>query len=133
MLRQYRVADQQLKDARDMLPNLKFQVEQMHRDVNTLEARRRAQSRELSDVKRELDIQMAAFLHEEADGKEKVALFQLTYKEVAALEAELAALKREEAERDTILRDLGSQRDRCVVQPNVWLTRTGTPISAQWL
>ncbi|KAG2431406.1 hypothetical protein HXX76_009421 [Chlamydomonas incerta] len=112
MLRQYRVADQQLKDARDLLPNLKFQVEQMHRDVNALEARRRVQSRELSDVKRELDIQMAAFLHEEADGKEKVALFQLTYKEVAALEAELAALKREEAERDTILRDLGSQRDR---------------------
>ncbi len=37
---------------------------------------------------------------------------QATYKEVAALESELAALKREEAERDMILRDLGSQRDR---------------------
>ncbi|GLI69727.1 hypothetical protein VaNZ11_014402 [Volvox africanus] len=112
MLRQYRLTEQQLKDARDMLPNLKFQVEQMHRDVNTLEARRKAQSRELQEIKRELDIQMAAFLHEEADGKDKVSLFQLTFKEVALLESELAALKREEAEREMILRDLGSQRDR---------------------
>ncbi|EFJ42885.1 coiled-coil protein required for normal flagellar motility [Volvox carteri f. nagariensis] len=112
MLRQYRLTEQQLKDARDMLPNLKFQVEQLHRDVNTLEARRKSQSRELQEIKRELDIQMAAFLHEEADGKGKVALFQLTFKEVALLESELAALKREEAEREMILRDLGSQRDR---------------------
>ncbi|GFR42867.1 hypothetical protein Agub_g3858 [Astrephomene gubernaculifera] len=112
MLRQYRLADSQLKEARDALPNLRFQVEQLHRDVTSLEARRKTQSRELQEVKRELDIQMASFLHEEADGKDKVALFQLTYKEVAALEAELASLKREEAERDMILRDLGSQRDR---------------------
>ncbi len=57
----------------------------MHRDVNTLEARRKAQSRELQDIKRELDIQMAAFLHEEADGKDKVSLFQLTFREVRNL------------------------------------------------
>ncbi|PNH11949.1 hypothetical protein TSOC_001169 [Tetrabaena socialis] len=112
MLRQYRLADQQLKDARDVLPNLKFQVEQLHRDVNTLETKRKTQSRELTEVKRELDIQMAAFLHEESGGKDKVSLFQLTYKQVAALEAELAALKREESDRNLILRDLGSQRDR---------------------
>ncbi|KAG2482118.1 hypothetical protein HYH03_018925, partial [Edaphochlamys debaryana] len=112
MLRQYRVAEAALKDARDALPNLKFQVEQLHRDVGALEARRRSQSRDLADVKRELDIQMAAFLGEEAEGKDKLAMFQMTYKEVAALESELAALKREESERDMILRDLGSQRDR---------------------
>ncbi|KXZ45417.1 hypothetical protein GPECTOR_55g323 [Gonium pectorale] len=112
MLRQYRLSEQQLRDIRDALPNLKFQVEQLHRDTTTLDAKRKNQARELTEVKRELDIQMAAFLHEEADGKDKVAQFQMSYKEVALLEAELAALKREEAERDMILRDLGSQRDR---------------------
>jgi hypothetical protein len=30
MLRQYRLTEQQLKDARDMLPNLKFQVGSKH-------------------------------------------------------------------------------------------------------
>lgn len=33
-------------------------------------------------VKRDLDIQMASFLSQESDGKEKVSLFQLTFKEV---------------------------------------------------
>lgn len=54
----------------------------MHRDVTALDARRKGQHRELQEVKRELDIQMATFLHEESDGKDKVALFQLTFKEV---------------------------------------------------
>lgn len=112
MLRQYRIADQQVKDAREALPNLKFQVEQMHRDVSVLEARRRGQGQEVGEVKRDLDIQMATFLHTEADGKDKVSLFQTTFKEVAGLEQELCGLKREEAERSMILRDLSSQRDR---------------------
>lgn len=42
-----------------------------------LDARRKGQLRELEEVKRDLDIVMAAFLSEEADGKDKVALFQV--------------------------------------------------------
>ncbi len=56
---------------------LPLQVEQLHRDLHVLDARRKVQLRELEEVKRDLDIVMASFLSEEADGKDKVALFQV--------------------------------------------------------
>lgn len=67
---------------------------------------------QFDEAKRDVDIAMHTFLHEEVAGKEAIAGFQISYKEVAALELELTALRREEAERSAVLRELASQRDR---------------------
>lgn len=63
-------------------------------------------------MKRDLDINMNDFLQEELIGKEKALEFQLTYKQVALMEEELAGLKKAETERSKMLNDLSSQRDR---------------------
>ena len=55
---------------------------------------------------------MNDFLQEELIGKEKALEFQLTYKQVAVQEEELAILKKSESERGKMLNDLSSQRDR---------------------
>ncbi|GFH08881.1 coiled-coil protein required for normal flagellar motility [Haematococcus lacustris] len=63
-------------------------------------------------VRRDLDISMNDFLKEEAVGKDKASVFQVTLKQVGLMEEELLALRKEEAERTKILMELGSQRDR---------------------
>lgn len=45
-------------------------------------------------------------------GKDKAALFQLTYEEVAALEKEVEVLKQDESDRYQVIQKLGSLRDR---------------------
>jgi len=111
-LRQVKNAEVSLKEAKDLLPNLKFQVEQLQRDKAALEQRFKAQQKMMEEVKRDLDISMNEFLKEETIGKDKAAMFQVTFKNVAVMEEELRALKQQEAERAKILADLGSQRDR---------------------
>mmetsp|Transcript_40583 Transcript_40583/g.90203 ORF Transcript_40583/g.90203 Transcript_40583/m.90203 type:complete len:924 (-) Transcript_40583:938-3709(-) len=111
-LRQYKATEVALKEAQDSLPNLRFQVEQLNRDKAVLEGKLREGRKELEELKRDLDISMNDFLREEAVGKDKAALFQLTFKQVSLMEEELAHLKKREAEHAKILMELGSQRDR---------------------
>lgn len=67
---------------------------------------------QMEEAKRDVDIAMHTFLTEEVSGKDAVSGFQLSYKEVAALELELTSLRREEHERSAVLRELASHRDR---------------------
>ncbi|GFH09634.1 uncharacterized protein HaLaN_04813 [Haematococcus lacustris] len=87
-------------------------VEQLQRDRATLEAHAKMQHSALEEVRRDLDISMNDFLKEEAVGKDKASVFQVTLKQVGFMEEELLALRKEEAERTKILMELGSQRDR---------------------
>jgi hypothetical protein len=48
-------------------------------------------------------------------GKEKAGQFQLTYKQVGLLEKDVHQLKKEEAERNKVLLDLGAEKDRIVL------------------
>ncbi|KAL6748938.1 coiled-coil flagellar protein, move backward only 2 [Haematococcus lacustris] len=111
-LRQIKAAEAALIEAQDALPNLRFQVEQLQRDRATLEAHAKMQHSALEEVRRDLDISMNDFLKEEAVGKDKASVFQVTLKQVGFMEEELLALRKEEAERTKILMELGSQRDR---------------------
>ncbi|KAJ9511037.1 hypothetical protein QJQ45_002869 [Haematococcus lacustris] len=88
------------------------EVEQLQRDRATLEAHAKMQHNALEEVRRDLDISMNDFLKEEAVGKDKASVFQVTLKQVGLMEEELLALRKEEAERTKILMELGSQRDR---------------------
>ncbi|KAJ9511397.1 hypothetical protein QJQ45_029792 [Haematococcus lacustris] len=88
------------------------EVEQLQRDRATLEAHAKMQHNALEEVRRDLDISMNDFLKEEAVGKDKASVFQVTLKQVGLMMEELLALRKEEAERTKILMELGSQRDR---------------------
>ncbi|MEW5305818.1 MAG: hypothetical protein WDW36_008335 [Sanguina aurantia] len=112
LMRQYKGTEATLKDLRELIPNMKYQTEQMQRDMGVVEGRLRSQRKDLEEVKRELDIHMSDFLQEESLGKELVGLFQLTHREVALLEGGLVGLKHEEGERRKLMLELGSQRDR---------------------
>eukprot|EP00201_Polytomella_parva_P001317 CAMPEP_0175082736 /NCGR_PEP_ID=MMETSP0052_2-20121109/26931_1 /TAXON_ID=51329 ORGANISM="Polytomella parva, Strain SAG 63-3" /NCGR_SAMPLE_ID=MMETSP0052_2 /ASSEMBLY_ACC=CAM_ASM_000194 /LENGTH=874 /DNA_ID=CAMNT_0016353985 /DNA_START=29 /DNA_END=2653 /DNA_ORIENTATION=- len=112
ILRQFRAAEVDLKEIREELPNIRIQVEQAKRDVHNAEALRKSQEVSIKEVKADLDIHMAQFLVTEAVGKERVIEFQETFSEVAALEQELVALRKEEADRKFLIRDLGHARDR---------------------
>jgi len=112
MLRQFRAAEVDLKEIREELPNLRIQAEQAKRDVHNAEALQKSQEASIKEVKADLDIHMAQFLVTEAVGKERVIEFQETFSEVAALEQELVALRKEEADRKFLIRDLGHARDR---------------------
>mmetsp|Transcript_22973 Transcript_22973/g.63455 ORF Transcript_22973/g.63455 Transcript_22973/m.63455 type:complete len:940 (-) Transcript_22973:763-3582(-) len=111
-LRQLKQAQAALQEATDMLPNLRFQVEQLQKDKAVLNAHMNRELKQTEEVRRDLDIAMSDFLKEENVGKEKAAIFQLTFKQVALHEEELRALKHEEASRASVLADLSSQRDR---------------------
>lgn len=60
---------------------MRFQIEQLYRDRQGLEAKLKAQKKEIEEVKRDLDIKMNEFLGEEAVGKDKAVTFQLTFKQ----------------------------------------------------
>jgi len=80
-LRQYKNAEIALQEERQQLPNLKFQIGQLHRDRQGLEAKLKSQHKEIEEVKRDLDINLSEFLGEEAVGKDKAMTFQLTFKQ----------------------------------------------------
>ncbi|KAF5835566.1 coiled-coil flagellar protein, move backward only 2 [Dunaliella salina] len=111
-MRQLKQAQAALQEATDMLPNLRFQVEQLQRDKAVLNAHMNQELKQTEELRRDLDIAMSDFLQEENVGKEKAAIFQLTFKQVALHEEELRGLKHDEASRASILADLSSQRDR---------------------
>ncbi|GAX79502.1 hypothetical protein CEUSTIGMA_g6943.t1 [Chlamydomonas eustigma] len=111
-LRQYKAVEAVLKSSTEDLPNLKYQIEQLVRDNQGVATKIQSQRKETAEVKRDLDINMNSFLAEEAVGKDKAVMFQLTFKQVSLMEEELEQLKKEEGIRNKILLDLGSQRDR---------------------
>jgi len=112
LLRQYMQMEALLRAEQDMLPNLKFQVQQLLRDTAAQERAHKEQRRGQEDVQRQMDVNMSEFLQEEAVGKEKATMFLLTFKQVSLMEEELRQLKREEMENGRIILELGSQRDR---------------------
>ncbi|KAG1674725.1 hypothetical protein FOA52_013560 [Chlamydomonas sp. UWO 241] len=112
LMRQFMVAEAALKEDRNLLPNLGFQVQQLMRDRAALELQHTSQRKEQEEVKRQLDINMSEFLQEEAVGKEQATMFMLTFKQVSCMEEELVQLKRGDVESSRVVMELGSQRDR---------------------
>ena len=66
----------------------------------------------IGELKREVDIYMNSYLKKEQIGKEKTALFQKSYAEVAELEKEVVAMKKEEQAREAVIKEVTSQRER---------------------
>eukprot|EP00803_Ostreobium_quekettii_P006560 evm.model.scf_488EXC.2 EVM.evm.TU.scf_488EXC.2 scf_488EXC:5873-12696(+) len=105
-------AENSKKAVQAQLPELAMAKENMAAEIAACEAERKRLRGAIEELKREEDICMSAYLKEEAVGKAKAALFKLTYEEVASLEKEVEALKRDETDRCRAIQKLGSVRDR---------------------
>mmetsp|Transcript_19952 Transcript_19952/g.64959 ORF Transcript_19952/g.64959 Transcript_19952/m.64959 type:complete len:918 (-) Transcript_19952:40-2793(-) len=111
-LKKLRRADLQLKQAQSVIPTQINVKEQVSHDKVLLELERKKNNKAIEELKKEVDIYMNNYLREEANGKEKSVLFQNSYAEVAELEQEVVALKKEEHTRERAIVELGSQRER---------------------
>ncbi|WIA38855.1 hypothetical protein OEZ86_002132 [Tetradesmus obliquus] len=111
-LRAYKAAEVALAEAQETLPPLKIARDLTTKDKAAAEAELVAAAGQIEELKKEVDVRIAAFLKEEAIGQDKVALFNVLQQEVVLLEGELAAIKEEDRQRTRLLGDMAAQRDR---------------------
>jgi len=111
-LRNVRRAELQLKHVEDQFSPLESAKVMLTRDRGSLEAEMKKREKALRELKGEIDIAMNNYIREESIGKDKAALFQASYGEVADLENEVSALKKEEQARLQSIAQLSSQRER---------------------
>jgi len=110
-LRRFKKSEQMLKIAEDQLPPLRMTRERLSSEKAGVTHQHKTLKKSLIDIKREVDIYMSTYLKEESIGKEKAELFAASFDELNELEAEVAALKAEEQERERYISDLTGRRD----------------------
>ncbi|KAF6250572.1 hypothetical protein COO60DRAFT_798357 [Scenedesmus sp. NREL 46B-D3] len=111
-LRAYKAAEVALAAAQETLPPLKISRDLTTKDKAVAEAELLKAAGQIEELKKEVDVRIAAFLKEEQMGQDKVALFNVLQQEVLLLEDELAAIKDEDRQRTRLLGDMAAQRDR---------------------
>lgn len=111
-LKKLRKADLQCKQTQEQIPGYIATKDQLTHDMHVIERTRKEQERVMGELRREVEIYMNAYLREESVGKEKGLMFQNSYAEVAELEQEVIALKKEEHARERSISELSSQRER---------------------
>ena len=111
-LKKYKKEDVALSNARGSAPALQTTRDQTKQVLGLIESQCKRHALALDELKREIDVHMNNYLKEEAVGKEKSVLFQQSYAEVAALEREVLALRKEEVARLGLITEASSQRER---------------------
>ncbi|GBG65592.1 hypothetical protein CBR_g51474 [Chara braunii] len=111
-LRRYKKAEAMLKQAQDTLPMLNMIRDQVFHQIQGVENERKRQSEHVVELKKEVDITMNSFLHEQELGKEKAAQVRECVALVEELESEVGALAMQERRTNRLIADLASQRER---------------------
>lgn len=111
-LKKLRKADLLVKQTQQQIPGYLSSKDQLLHDKQSVERTRKEQDRVMAELRKEVEIYMNAYLREESVGKEKGVMFQHSYAEVAELEQEVIALKKEEHARERTISELASQRER---------------------
>eukprot|EP00873_Tetraselmis_striata_P010499 jgi/Tetstr1/430763/TSEL_020548.t1 len=110
-LRKYRKMELSLTVLEDQIPPLRIGRDRLTGEKNQIVADEKRAKRELTEVKREVDIHMSGYLKEEAIGKDKAEMFAVSFEELNELEAEVARCRAEEQERLMVIKELQSKRD----------------------
>ncbi|KAK9829922.1 hypothetical protein WJX72_008666 [[Myrmecia] bisecta] len=111
-LRKLKKAEAMLHYAQEQVPPLRASQEAAACELTVVQRQLGQAEAATTELKKDTDILINSFLKEEHKGEAHAALFKAGYAEIQALEAEVAALRREEAERLIVQRDLATQRDR---------------------
>eukprot|EP00879_Flechtneria_rotunda_P029579 GHRR01032001.1.p1 GENE.GHRR01032001.1~~GHRR01032001.1.p1 ORF type:complete len:421 (+),score=194.98 GHRR01032001.1:227-1489(+) len=81
-LRAYKAEEEALAGAQDTIPPLRIARDLTTKDKAVADAKLLKMAAQIEELKKEVDIRVAAFLKEEAIGQDKVALFNLMREEV---------------------------------------------------
>ena len=112
VIRRLKTLENALLHVENAIPALESQRDQTKYSVQTEHNTKKKQEVSIGELKREVDIYMNSYLKKEQIGKEKTALFQKSYAEVAELEKEVVAMKKEEQAREAVIKEVTSQRER---------------------
>ena len=110
--RKLRSAEVALGHAKGSLPALDAHRDQARHALALEESTMKKLGASIAELKKEVDIYMNGYLKKEQQGKEKTSLFQQSYAEVAELEKEVVAMKREEQARERFIAEFKGQRER---------------------
>lgn len=110
--RALRKADLALNQAKEMILPLEGQLDATQRERASCDAAVKEREAAVNGLKGEINVAMNAYIREESIGKDKAALFQASYADVAGLENEVAAHKKDEQVRAKSIVELSAQRER---------------------
>ena len=102
------------KHVADIVPQLETEVSQLRLDVKTTTRVAAERSAAIEGIRADIDAEMKAYITEESAGKTKGTAFETVYAEVAALEDIIKHLKKEEADRNKVERDVRTQVERLI-------------------
>lgn len=102
------------KHVADIVPQLETEVSQLRLDVKTTTRVAAERSAAIEAIRADIDAEMKAYITEESAGKTKGTAFETVYAEVAALEDIIKHLKKEEADRNKVERDVRTQVERLI-------------------
>ena len=102
------------KHVADVVPQLETELGQLRLDVKTETRVAAERSAAIEKIRADIDKEMKAYITEESAGKEKGGEFEAAYAQVANLEDIIKHLKKEEAERNRVERDVRTQVDRLI-------------------
>ena len=102
------------KHVADVVPQLETELGQLRLDVKTETRVAAERSAAIEKIRADIDKEMKAYITEESAGKEKGGEFEAAYAQVANLENIIKHLKKEEAERNRVERDVRTQVDRLI-------------------
>ena len=102
------------KHVADVVPQLETELGQLRLDVKTETRVSAERSAAIEKIRADIDKEMKAYITEESAGKEKGGEFEAAYAQVANLEDVIKHLKKEEAERNRVERDVRTQVDRLI-------------------
>ena len=102
------------KHVADVVPQLETEVSQLRLDVKTTTRVAAERSAAIEGIRADIDAEMKAYITEESAGKTKGTAFETVYAEVAALEDIIKHLKKEEADRNKVERDVRTQVERLI-------------------
>ena len=102
------------KHVADVVPQLETEVSQLRLDVKTTTRVAAERSAAIEAIRADIDAEMKAYITEESAGKTKGTAFETVYAEVAALEDIIKHLKKEEADRNKVERDVRTQVERLI-------------------
>ena len=102
------------KHVADVVPQLETEVSQLRLDVKTTTRVAAERAAAIEAIRADIDAEMKAYITEESAGKTKGTAFETVYAEVAALEDIIKHLKKEEADRNKVERDVRTQVERLI-------------------
>ena len=102
------------KHVADVVPQFETEVSQLRLDVKTTTRVAAERSAAIEAIRADIDAEMKAYITEESAGKTKGTAFETVYAEVAALEDIIKHLKKEEADRNKVERDVRTQVERLI-------------------